>query len=714
VTPAADLDELAAEFLAAAERGAAPDPAEWLARHPAHAAELAAFLADLGRFGSFLGLPPPPSHDETVEFRPSPGADADGSGERFGEYELLGELGRGGMGVVYRARLSGTSLVVALKQLTGDGADAARFRSEVESAAQLRHPNIVPVYHVGEHAGRPFFTMRLVEGGTLDRQVARHVADPLAAARLVAAVARAVHHAHQRRVLHRDLKPANILLDEAGEPHVADFGLAARTDEAGAVAAVPPAGSLPWMAPEAVRGDATLTTTVDVWALGVILYELLTGVRPFRGATAGGLRAAVLGADPPPPRAVNPRAPRDLDAICRRCLARDPDRRYESASAVALDLERWLRDEPVRARRAGRGERAARWCRRNPGLAAAAGLTAAGLVALAAAALSLARGQDAVTRQLVCAQNEHAAELAAGAFLRRIEHHAQTVRDAADDADVRRACADGRMDAARDLLRTRIEATPAPGTVGLASMFLLDDGGVMRAIWPEKDRIVGTRFADRDYFAGARERAGRPEPEQVHLSRVFPSKNDHRDKLALSVAFRVSGPGDGREWVLGASIPTDPTLGLGITPDGRRAVALLAPRDTGRRPDPGEVPEYVVLVHPGYSADAGHHTAVPFPADRLRPAPSADGRPRFAPDEDYADPVGGQNPAYAGRWLAGFAAVEGTDLVVVEQQQYDAALAPHRAFAVHLLAWAGGVAAAGLAVFAGLALVRGRAGRVAS
>src|SRR5579884_1044493 len=259
-----DLDTIIADYLQAAERGQAPAPASWIARHPDHAVELLAFLADLGRFGTFLGLPRQPALEETTDLTsPADGTDARsaaGEEERFGEYELIRVLGQGGMGTVYEARLAGTSLRVALKVLKpaeSEGAEATRrLREEVENTAGLRHPNIVPIYHVGEHAGQPFYTMELVEGGSLDQHLARYRGQFAKIARLLATTARAVHHAHQRRILHRDLKPGNILLDTAGEPHVADFGLATRLDDAGtATDSGPPAGSLPWMAPESVRGE---------------------------------------------------------------------------------------------------------------------------------------------------------------------------------------------------------------------------------------------------------------------------------------------------------------------------------------------------------------------------------------------------------------------------------------------------------------------------
>ena len=711
-----NLDAVIAGYLEAAERGTPPDPAEWLARHPAYAAQLAAFLVDLNRFGVFLNiLPPLPTSDETADFRNVDQGASAATGERFGDYQLLGEIGRGAMGVVYRARPAGTNLVVALKRLRSEGSNGAdatcRFREEVEAVSGLRHPNIVPVYHVGEDGDGPFYTMALVEGGSLDTHMRRLQGDARTAVTLMAKVARAVHHAHQRRILHRDLKPSNILLDEDGEPHVADFGLATRLSEFGAANAGPPAGSLPWMAPEAVRGDSVLTTAVDIWALGVILYELLTGVRPFRAEGRSKLAAKILANAPPlPPREVNPAVNHDLDAVCRRCLAVDLDRRYESASAVALELERWMRDEPVRARPPGRAERFTRWCRRNPALTAAILFLISLLIAGTAGSLELAQRRDEATRRAVCQDNEYTAELAAGAFLRRIDEHKTFVRDAADDRVLRAACAADDMETAQAILRRRFERPPARGIVPIASLYLLDQTSTLRAVWgvsPERASVVGERFGYRDYDRGARTKVGLPGLDCVHISQVFRARSDGLDKLAVSVAFR---PADGNPiWVLAATIATDPTLGLGVRDDARHKVVLLAPRETPAPLEPGEDPQRVILVHPSYEP---REESVPFPADQLRCIPSSDGRLGFASNNDYRDPVRERHPECEGRWLAGFAPVEGTEMVVVVQQRDDEALAPERAFFRRFLAWAAGlVGGAGLAVFVGLRMARFRRAR---
>jgi serine/threonine-protein kinase len=293
---------------------------------------------------------------------------------RFGDYELVEELGHGGMGVVYRARQQAPERLVALKVIrAGELAtaeDVRRFRLEANEAARLDHPHIVPVYEVGEHAGRHFFTMKLLQGGSLARHLGRFQHDPKAAARLVATVARAVHHAHQRQLLHRDLKPGNVLLDAAGQPHVADFGLAKRLGGSGEASQSVGAGTPEYMAPEQARGEARLTTAADVYGLGGILYALLAGRPPFRGASPWETIQQVQTQEPVPPSAHRPGCPRDLETICLKCLAKEPGRRYASAEALAEDLERWLAGEPIQARPVGRLERAWLWSKRSPVVAA--------------------------------------------------------------------------------------------------------------------------------------------------------------------------------------------------------------------------------------------------------------------------------------------------------------------------------------------------------
>lgn len=275
---------------------------------------------------------------------------------RFGDYELRQELGRGGMGVVYRAWQGSLSREVAVKMiLRGQLAtqvDRDRFEAEAQAAAKLDHPGIVPVYEVGEIDGRAYFSMKYVRGTTLGQQLISGPLAPREAARMLAAVARAIHFAHMRGVLHRDLKPSNILLDETGEPHVTDFGLAKQlTDGQSVTKSGMMLGTPAYMAPEQAAGvRGQVGPRSDVYSLGVILYHMLTGRPPFQAASPAEMVLLVLEQDPVPPRMLNPKADRDLEMICLRCLQKPLDLRYASAAALADDLEAYLNDESISAR----------------------------------------------------------------------------------------------------------------------------------------------------------------------------------------------------------------------------------------------------------------------------------------------------------------------------------------------------------------------------
>ena len=273
-----------------------------------------------------------------------------------GDCELIEELGRGGMGVVYKARERGLGRVVALKMLLRGGSasanDLARFRAEAESAARLDHPQIVPIHAVGDHEGLPYFTMSFVEGTTLARRLADGPIPPAEAAALLAPVCRAIDYAHRRGVLHRDLKPSNILIDREGTPLVSDFGLAKRIDaDAGLTHSGDVVGTPSYMPPEqAVGGRGAIGPAADVYSLGAILYQMLTGRPPFQAARPLDTILQVLEQDPLPPRLLNPKADRDLEMIALKCLQKPIDLRYPGAGALADDLEAYLAGEPISAR----------------------------------------------------------------------------------------------------------------------------------------------------------------------------------------------------------------------------------------------------------------------------------------------------------------------------------------------------------------------------
>ncbi len=321
----------------------------------------------------------------------------------LGDYEILEELGRGGMGVVYRARQLSLRREVAIKVILAgqlaSPADVRRFHVEAEAAAKLDHPNIVPIFEIGEHEGHHFFSMKLVEGGALAESLSRssrreealtsqaeirnsrsdsqneppyvgcYEMKELAA--LVATIARAVHYAHQRGVLHRDLKPHNILLDAEGRPHVTDFGLAKLIEhDSNLTHSTAVMGSPNYMAPESAAGNAKeVTTAADVYSLGAILYELLTGEPPFKGANIATTLQNVIHNEPSRPVSLNPCVPGDLETICLKCLEKEPARRYATALGLAEDLERFLRDEPITARPSTVVERSFKWVKRHPAVA---------------------------------------------------------------------------------------------------------------------------------------------------------------------------------------------------------------------------------------------------------------------------------------------------------------------------------------------------------
>jgi WD40 repeat protein/HEAT repeat protein/tRNA A-37 threonylcarbamoyl transferase component Bud32 len=379
------VDEAIAEYLAACEAGTPPDRDDFLAQYPDLADSLSAFLADHDRMRR--AAPAPRNPGDTATLAPAAAAVLPlGTVKYFGDYELLAEIARGGMGVVYKARQVSLNRIVAVKLiLAGEyagGRDVRRFRAEAEAAAGLDHPHILPVYEVGEHAGQQYFSMKLVSGGSLADRLGQGHAAPRDLVALLTKVCRAVHYAHQHSILHRDLKPSNILLDADGTPYVTDFGLAKKVDapseltQSGALVGTPS-----YMPPEQARGQKRVTTAADVYSLGAILYEVLTGRPPFRAASALDTVLDVIEKEPSHPRAVHPAADRDLAVIALKCLEKDPVRRYPSAAALADDLERWINGEPIQARPVRGLERAAKWARRRP---AVAGLLA--LVAMVAAA----------------------------------------------------------------------------------------------------------------------------------------------------------------------------------------------------------------------------------------------------------------------------------------------------------------------------------------
>ena len=300
---------------------------------------------------------PPPSEQATETYRP-PDASAPsaiGGPASVRGYEILREVGRGGMGVVYQARHVQLDRVVALKMILAGGhageAELARFKTEAQAVARLQHPNIVQIFEVGEHDGLPFFSLEFCAGGSLDKKLKGTPVSPRRSAQIVETLARAMHAAHEAGVVHRDLKPANVLVAAEGVLKVTDFGLAKKMSDPGQTRSGAVMGTPSYMAPEQAGGKTKeVGPAADMYALGAILYELLTGRPPFKGPNALDTLVQVLSNDAVPPRQLQPKTPRDLETICLKCLEKQAARRYATAAELADDLGRWQRGEPVRAR----------------------------------------------------------------------------------------------------------------------------------------------------------------------------------------------------------------------------------------------------------------------------------------------------------------------------------------------------------------------------
>jgi eukaryotic-like serine/threonine-protein kinase len=495
------LDEVITTYLKAVDAGQHPDPAELLARHPELADELTEFFAaqnSVDRAAVQLRgvVPASPKACDPPTLEPSPHSASDaptlapgealahsglGRIRYFGDYELLEEIARGGMGVVFKAKQVSLNRIVALKMILAgqlaSALDVARFRAEAEAAANLDHPNILPIFEVGEFQGQQYFSMKLIQSGSLADRMKSLVGAPLESARLVENVARAVHFAHQRGILHRDLKPGNILLalnpqsesrnpkqsqstgatstkgngevsgtgisdpvaSEFGilisnlTPFVTDFGLAKRISggsnltQSGAIVGTPS-----YMAPEQASAEKGLTTAADTYALGAILYECLTGRPPFAAATPLDTILQVISDEPVPPRQLQLKTPRDLETICLKCLEKDPAKRYGTAEELAEELRRFQDGEPVLARPVGSVERGWRWCRRNAVVAALLGL-AAGLL-LAGTVVSTVFGIQTAREAQSARQAESKAQTEAEAA-RRAETVAQAETEAARHAE---------------------------------------------------------------------------------------------------------------------------------------------------------------------------------------------------------------------------------------------------------------------------------------
>ena len=380
------LDELIGEYMTRMDRGEAIDREPFIAEHPEFAEELRAHFANEDSINAALGGPPV----RVIRY--------------FGDYRLLEEIGRGGMGVVYRARQVSLNRLVAVKLMSADRVSSPeavrRFRQEAEAAANLQHDNIVAVHEVGEHEGRHYFSMDFVEGRSLAEVVRESPLSPRQAASYLLPVAEAIDYAHRQGTLHRDLKPSNILIGPTDKPVVTDFGLAKRVEhDSGLTQSGDVVGSPSYMPPEQAAGRSQeLSPASDVYSLGATLYELVTGRPPFRAETPASTLLQVLNAEPVSPRLLNPALDRDLETICLKCLEKEPRRRYQTTGELAEELRRFLAGEPIRSRPISRMGKFWRWCCRNPMVAALTGTLAVLTIIVAVVAPMIALNQASLRR----------------------------------------------------------------------------------------------------------------------------------------------------------------------------------------------------------------------------------------------------------------------------------------------------------------------------
>jgi serine/threonine-protein kinase len=723
------LHRVLAEYLLAIDAGESPNRDELSARHPDLADELADYFAGHDRLDE-LAEPlrnavraapgsTAPSDQETMNYHPLVDDPQRERHNLFGDYELFAEVARGGMGVVYKARQVSLNRIVAVKmilsgRLAGED-DVRRFRAEAEAAANLRHANIVAIHEVGAVRGQHYFSMEFVDGRSLAQMVRESPLSANQAAGYMRTVAEAIHYAHTQGILHRDLKPSNVLVDQDDQPRITDFGLAKRfnvgseTTFSGAVV-----GTASYMPPEQAAGrGAEVGPASDVYSLGAMLYELVTGRPPFRAETPLETLRQVRDCLPASPRVLNPKLPLDLETICLKCLAKEPRQRYASAGELADELGRFVAGEPIHARPVGPLGRVARWAARHPILAGLLSTAAVLLLIVTTAAISVAHTLEARLGGEVLESNKYAARNVANTLRWQFERWSEALEAVALDPELVDLL---ERSAPPDELQAFIVgrhvhyAGPEGGLVDaghaapFTNWFILDPQGRALARSPDLAHFLGRDYSFRDYFQGA---LATP-TGRVQISHVYLSENDKLYKFALSAPVRRRGQGQATLGVVVATVASDSSFGLDYLHDERRSALLVGPLDPRRGEDGAmslEPPANVILVHPAYQVPGKE--AAEIVSDALRSVQS-ERRPGgllvtknvahpVATDANFHDPIRG------GRWLAAFAPVADSQFVVIVEQPYDEAIESQGGLARQLTAWAG--AALGLgAVLMGTAI----------
>lgn len=604
-------------------------------------------------------------------------SDAFGEDVPFGAYQLVRQIGRGGMGIVYEARSLQIESTVALKIMRGaDSASEAeirRFLFEAEAQANLRHDNIVRVYHCDQFQGYPFFTMPLMKGGSLADVIAQQrgplceAAEFRAMAKLMVSVADAVYAAHNHGLLHRDIKPGNVLLDERGKPHIADFGLARPLSDADGAGCPSGAGTDAYMSPEQAAGSANrFTVSSDIYSLGAVLYQLITRRTPFEGSS-GDLRARITSDEPiTPPSAFARAIPTDLERVTLKCLAKDPNRRYASAQALARDLNAVAEGKAPAVGPLSRWGRTVHWARRNPRLLSRVAWTLLFFTSLFTSAFVLWQRSVAASRS-VLDTNAFIASSQAGAALFQLREYADRLAAAAQQPWASR------------IATTTLEEPPPAELIALAKNFdtvvALDRQGRVTAQWPppRKD-LWDYDYRFRDYFRGAC-KLGESNLRTQYVARAVSAESDGELKFALSTPLYQGGTWNGVLVFLLATSSVFGNVPMQDSSASERISALLGPRDVDRN-EPEEWRarrRFVYLAHDNLRrgqevpvpALTAAHAAFVTPAEPgqqfvLRSVP-----PSF--DSDYHDPV----PGHDGLWHAAFAPVGATGYVVVVQTRRD-------------------------------------------